>query len=200
MLGSSRLILAFGISDDLPALPGLAERWGRSVLHCPYCHGYEFSGQRLGVLYMSPFSFHQALLIAEWGPTTLYLNGDAGPDEATLRMLNGRGVLIEPAPVVALHGEGEQLTSIEVQGGRMTAVDALYVGARNRLNSGVAHHLGCEMDEGPFGHIIRTDGMKMTTVPDVFAAGDITRGAHSVAWASADGVTAGLAAHRSLIL
>jgi len=199
VLGSARLILAFGISDDLPSLPGLVERWGRSVLHCPYCHGYEFSERHLGVLYTSLLSVHQALLIAEWGPTALYLNGNAGPDEATLQMLYGRGVLIEPAPVVALHGQGEQLASIELQGGRMTAVDALYVGARTHLNSDVAQYMGCEVDDGPFGQIIRTDGMKMTTVPGVFAAGDITRGAHSVAWASADGVTAGLAAHRSLI-
>jgi len=68
-----RLVLAFGISDELPAIPGLAERWGASVLHCPYCHGYELSGQRLGVLYVTPKSFQQAMLIAEWGPTTLYL-------------------------------------------------------------------------------------------------------------------------------
>lgn len=65
-------MLAFGVSDELPAIPGLAERWGRSVLHCPYCHGYEFSGQRLGVLYVSPASVQQAMLIAEWGQTTLY--------------------------------------------------------------------------------------------------------------------------------
>jgi thioredoxin reductase len=68
---SARLVLAFGISDELPAIPGLVERWGKSVLHCPYCHGFEFSGQRLGVLNVSPMSIHQAMLIAEWGPTTL---------------------------------------------------------------------------------------------------------------------------------
>jgi thioredoxin reductase len=71
VLESARLVLAFGISDDLPAIPGLAERWGTSVLHCPYCHGFEFSGQRLGVLHLSPRSIQQAMLIADWGPTTL---------------------------------------------------------------------------------------------------------------------------------
>src|SRR5574338_976154 len=76
-LAGARLVLAFGISDELPPIPGLAERWGRSVLHCPYCHGYEFSGQRLGVLYLSPKSIQQSILIAEWGPTTLYLDGIA---------------------------------------------------------------------------------------------------------------------------
>jgi thioredoxin reductase len=75
VLEGAKLVLAFGISDELPAIPGLAERWGTSVLHCPYCHGFEFSGQRLGVLHVSPLSLQQAMLIAEWGPTTLYLNG-----------------------------------------------------------------------------------------------------------------------------
>lgn len=64
-----KLVLAFGISDVLPELPGLAERWGKTVLHCPYCHGFEYADQRLGVLQTMPMSSHQALLIADWGPT-----------------------------------------------------------------------------------------------------------------------------------
>ncbi len=199
VLEGARLVLAFGISDELPAIPGLAERWGRSVIHCPYCHGYEFSGQRLGVLNVSPMSFHQAMLIAEWGPTTFYLNGDAEPDQAALVRLRERGVAIEPAPVRALHGDGARLSSIELADGRMPALDALYLGTRTRLNSEIAGQLGCELDEGTFGSIIRTDAAKMTTVSGVYAAGDITRSAHNVTWASADGVTAGVAAHRSLI-
>ena len=196
---SVRLVLAFGISDELPGIPGLAERWGSSVLHCPYCHGYEFSGQRLGVLHGSPKSIHQAMLIAEWGPTTLYLNGAAGPDDALLAELTKRGVAIEPAPVKALHGDGSRLSAIELAGGRHSAADALYVGPRTRLNSEIAQQLGCELDDAQFGPIIRTDAEKMTTVPGVYAAGDITRGAHTVTFAAADGVTAGLAVHRSLI-
>jgi thioredoxin reductase len=67
VLRSAGLVPAFGISDELPAIPGLAERWGTSVLQCPYCHGFEFSGHRLGVLYVSPRSLHQAMLLADWG-------------------------------------------------------------------------------------------------------------------------------------
>jgi thioredoxin reductase len=81
----------------------------------------------------------------------------------------------------------------------MSGLDALFLGPRNHLNSDIAHQLGCELEEGPFGHIIRTDPQKMTTVPGVYAAGDITRGAHNLTWASADGVTAAMAVHRSLI-
>ncbi len=75
LLTGKRLLLAFGISDEMPKTPGLAERWGTSVLHCPYCHGYEFADRQLGVLNTSPMSHHQAVLIGEWGPTTLYLDG-----------------------------------------------------------------------------------------------------------------------------
>lgn len=199
VLESTRLVLAFGLSDELPAIPGLAERWGQSVIHCPYCHGYEFSGQRLGVLSLTPMSIKQAMMITEWGPTTFYLNGAALPDDESLAELEKRGVAIEPAPVTALHGEGDRLSAIELDDGRTSPLDALYIGPRTRLNSGVAEHLGCEMDEVPLGLMIRTDDQQATTVPGIYAAGDITRGAHSVAWACADGVMAGVAMHRSLI-
>jgi thioredoxin reductase len=199
VIASTRLVLAFGISDELPAIPGLAERWGTSVLHCPYCHGFEFSGQRLGVLYLSPMSLHQAMLISEWGPTTLYLHGAAAPDEASLAELRRRQVAIEPAPVMALHGDGARLATIELGDGRLSNLDALYIGPRTHLNSEIARQLGCALDDGPFGDVIRTDGTQMTTVPGVYAAGDIARAAHNVTWASNDGVMAGMAAHRSLI-
>jgi thioredoxin reductase len=153
----------------------------------------------LGVLNVSPMSLHQAMLIAEWGPTTLYLNGASQPEDALLAQLQKRGVAIEPAPVRALQGEGAELSAIELTDGRTSGVDALYLGPRTRLNSEIAQRLGCELDEGRFGSIIRTDDAKMTTVSGVYAAGDITRDVHTVTWASADGVTAGMAVHRSLI-
>ncbi len=200
VLEGRRLLLAFGISDELPAIPGLADRWGSSVLHCPYCHGYELSGQRLGVLSVSPNSVHQAMLIAEWGPTTFYLNGGPEPDATELASLRERGVAIEPAPVKALHGDGRGLSSIELVDGRTSQINALYLGPRTRLNSDIAQQLGCELEDAPFGSVIKTDALKQTTVTGVFAAGDITRPAHNITWACADGVTAGVAIHRSLIL
>ncbi|KAA9369799.1 NAD(P)/FAD-dependent oxidoreductase [Ochrobactrum quorumnocens] len=194
-----RLIFAFGISDELPDVPGLPERWGNSVIHCPYCHGYEFSGRKLGVLNLSPMSAHQAMLIAEWGPTTFYLNGGNEPDEATLLELENRGITIEPAKVVGLRGEGTSLSEIELADGRMTSAEALYIAPRNRLNSSLAEQFGCTLEEMPLGKTIKTDEMKATSVAGIYAAGDVTRGAHSVAWSVSDGVTAGVSAHRSLV-
>lgn len=199
-LDAARLVLAYGITDVLPEIPGLAERWGKSVLHCPYCHGYEFAGGTLGVLAGSPLSAHQALLIAEWGPTTLYLNGGAMPDAVTCAQLARRRVGIEPAPVATLVGEGGTLSGLMLRDGRTAAIDALYLAPRARMNSPLAERLGCALDEGPFGPVIRTDASKLTTVAGVYAAGDIARAPHSVSWAVADGVTAGVSVHQSLVL
>ncbi|EMD81948.1 NAD(P)/FAD-dependent oxidoreductase [Pacificimonas flava] len=193
-----KLILAFGLRDELPDLPGLQERWGKTVLHCPYCHGFEFSDRQLGVLYRTPMSIHQTQLITEWGPTTLYLNGAelSGEDAA---QLHARGVRIEPAPVLGLAGEGTDLSAIELADDRSSTISALYIAPRSCLNSTVAEQLGARIDEGPMGPIIHTDGDKMTTVPGLYAAGDIARAPHSVSWAVADGVTAGTSAHRALV-
>jgi thioredoxin reductase len=196
---AAKLVLAFGVSDNLPDLSGLGERWGKTVLHCPYCHGYEFAGHRLGVLQTTPMSAHQALLVADWGPTTLYLNGGPAPDAATLEMLTHRGVMIEAAPVVALRGEKLSLSSVLLADGREAPIEALYLAPQSRLNSPIAEFLGCAIDQGPIGPIIRTDTAKETSVPGVYAAGDIARAPHSATWAAADGVTAGVSLHRSLV-
>ncbi|MGI4879504.1 MAG: NAD(P)/FAD-dependent oxidoreductase [Janthinobacterium lividum] len=198
-LTAAKLVLAFGISDVLPDVPGLAERWGSTVLHCPYCHGFEHGGGRLGVLWTAPMSGHQAALIADWGSTTLYLNGTDMPDAATRAMLDRRGVAIEPAPILALQGNDGTLSSLMLDDGREAAIDALFLAPPSRLNSPIAERLGCALDAGPFGPIIRTDDAKLTSVPGVYAAGDIARAPHNSSWAAADGVTAGISLHQSLV-
>ncbi|MBS7810038.1 NAD(P)/FAD-dependent oxidoreductase [Roseococcus pinisoli] len=198
-LTAAKLLLAFGVSDVLPELPGIAERWGKSVLHCPYCHGFEYAGERLGVLGSTPMSAHKALLIAEWGPTTLYLDGGEAPDEEVRAKLARRGVAIEPARITALEGAEGTLSALLLEDGRKAAIDALYVAPPWRLNSPIAEQLGCVVDEGPFGPTIRTDGGKLTTVPGVYAAGDIARAPHNASWAASDGVTAGVFLHQSLV-
>ena len=193
-----RLLLAFGISDVMPPTPGLAERWGTSVLHCPYCHGYEFQDRPLGVLNTSPASHQQAIMISEWGPTTLYLDG--GDLETEHRdALARRGVRIEPAAIDRLTGEGRNLSQIHLADGRTCEVNALFFAPRNRLNSAIAEQLGCAIEAGPLGSTIKVNEMRMTSVANVFAAGDITRMVHNVTFACADGVMAALAMHRSLV-
>lgn len=198
-LTARRLVLAYGMHDELPDIPGVAVRWGKSVAQCPYCHGYEFGGRRLGVLYHSPLSMHHVQIVSEWGPTVYYLNGALMPDENDLAALAARGIEIERARILGFHGEGDTLESVTLEEGRTREIDALFLGSTPRFNTDIAEQLGCEIDEGAYGSVIRTDMTKMTTVPGVFAAGDITRLAYNVTWACSDGVMAGSAAHRSLV-
>lgn len=194
-----KLVLAFGISDVLPDIPGLSERWGDTVLHCPYCHGYEHRDGILGVLWTAPMSAHQAALIADWGTTTLYLDGNPLPEGDARTLLDQRDVSIEAASIKELRGKDRTLTSLLLGDGREAAIDALFLAPRSTFNSPIAERLGCALDNGPFGPVVRTDAARLTSVPGVYAAGDIARAPHNATWAAADGVTAGISLHQSLV-
>ena len=202
---SRRLVLASGVIDELPDIQGLRERWGSTVLHCPYCHGYEVGGQRLGVLATSPHSVHQALLLPDWsGDVTLFTNGIVAPDDAERAKLAARGVRIDPREVEALAGDADgdplALRGVRVAGGEVVPLDALFIGPRTRIASPLAEQLGCGFDEGPSGRFVRTTERKETTVPGVFAAGDAAAAIHNATFASSDGVRAGISAQQSLAL
>ena len=200
-LTGRRLILATGVVDELPELPGLKERWGVTVLHCPYCHGYEVAGRRLGVLATSELSIHQALLIPDWSDdVTLFTNGAVSIDADQQAALASRGVRVEERLVAEVVGDVPDLEGVRLHDGKVVPVDALFTSARTRLASPLAEQLGCEIYDGPIGPVIRTDERKQTTVPGVYAAGDAARFPHTVSWAVADGVTAGIGAHQSLAL
>jgi thioredoxin reductase len=190
-----RLVLATGVVDQLPALPGLAERWGDTVFHCPYCHGYELEQGRIGVLATSALSMHHALMLPDWGTVTLFLNGAFEPDAEQLDKLAQRGVSIERTPVRAISGR----STVELRDGRAVEMDGLFVVSRLYSGSPLADQLGCEMEEGPMGQYVRTDMVKTTSVAGVYACGDAARATGNVAMAVADGTMAGVGAHQSLI-
>ncbi len=195
----AKIVLAVGVADILPNIPGLAERWGRSVLHCPYCHGYEFGDRQLGVLNMGPMSSQQALMISNWGPTILFLNGRDDLGDEVRDKLQVRGVTVEPGLVAGLEGDAPHLRAVRLANGRQVAADALFIMAGTRLGSPIAEQLGCAVDEAFLGPLIRVDPTMMTTVPGVYAAGDAMRMPNSASFASADGVSAGASASQALI-
>jgi thioredoxin reductase len=190
-----RVILALGVVDELPAIHGLAERWGTHVFHCPYCHGYELNQGRIGVLATGPHAHHQAMMLPDWGQVTLFTNGAVALDDAQSAALVGKGVTIEPGRVARIVDQA----TIELADGRRVELDGIFTAPRSRPSSTIAAQLECAMDEGPLGPFIRTDAMKATTVPGVFACGDAARAAGSIAMAVGDGAQAGVSAHRSLL-
>ena len=198
-LRARKLVLAHGVCDVLPEIGGLAERWGQTVLHCPYCHGYEVAGRALGVLSTSPMSAHHAALVADWGPVTLLLDGPDTLSDEDRALLQRRDVTVVAGRVAALEGDAPALSAALLEDGRRVPLEALFIGPRTVPASPLAVQLGCAFDEGMAGPVIRVDEMKQTTVPGVFAAGDAARGMHNATFASADGVMAGVAAHRALV-
>jgi thioredoxin reductase len=196
-----RLILATGVVDDLPDVAGLAERWGDTVLHCPYCHGYEVADGRLGVLAADETSVSKALLLRDWSAdVTFFTNGTPEPDAEQRAALEARGVHTETRRLEALVGDAPGLTGVRLRDGELVGLDALFATSRTRMASPLAERLGCAFDEGHFGPVVRTDARKETSVPGVYCAGDAAREPHNATWATADGVTAGIAAHQSLAL
>ena len=188
-----RLILATGVRDELPAVPGLEERWGRSVFHCPYCHGYELDAGAIGIIASGAVAQHHATMLPDWGQATLFLNGTYQPSEEDLATFARRGTRVEATPIERIEG----LADVVLTDGRRLAMNGLFAQPRTHLASPVAEQLGCALTQGPTGAYIQVDAMQQTSVPNVFACGDAARAAGNVAIAVAEGAMAGVAAHRA---
>ncbi len=195
-LTASRVVLATGVRDELPPVPGLAERWGRSVFHCPYCHGYELDAGAIGIIAASELARHHALMLPDWGSPTLFLNGAYQPTDDDLDAFARRGTRVEPVPIERIDGEAD----VVLVDGRVLPMQGLFTQPRTHLASPIATQLGCALTDGPMGAFIQVDAMQQTSVPNVFACGDAARAAGNVALAVADGAMAGVSAHRSTLM
>jgi thioredoxin reductase/SAM-dependent methyltransferase len=202
---AARLLVATGSTDELPPLPGLAERWGKDVLHCPYCHGWEVRDQAIGVLGTSPLAVHQALLWRQWSADVmLFTHTMPEPTGEQRERLDARGVTVVEGEVAELMIEDGRLGGVRMAGGREYRRQALTVATRVTANVGALARLGLETAEMEMGgHVVGTyvpvDPTGKTSVPGVWAAGNITSPTEQVIGSAAAGVKAGAAINADLI-
>lgn len=202
---SDRLLVTTGLIDELPHVPGLAERWGRDVHHCPYCHGWEVRDQRIGVLATGPLAVHQALLWRQWSDdVTLFLHSGPEPDDDAYDRLAARGIAVVDGEVTGLRVTEDRIDGVRLAGGRVIPCQALVVAPRFSARADVLTTLGLEpVDEEMGGHVIGSriaaDPTGATEVPGVWVAGNVTSLAEQVIGAAAAGVRAGAAINADLI-
>ncbi|MFJ5866010.1 NAD(P)/FAD-dependent oxidoreductase [Streptomyces parvus] len=200
-----RLLVTTGLVDELPPVPGLAARWGREVLHCPYCHGHEVADRPIGVLATGPLAVHQALMWRQWSDdVALFLHAGPEPTEEEYEQLAARGVAVVDGEVTGLEVADDRFTGVTLASGRVVPREALVVQARFVARSAVLESLGLkpvaqEMGGVVIGTYIPTDPTGATEVPGVWAAGNVTRLTEQVIGAAAAGLMAGGAVNGDLI-
>ncbi|MFE2556278.1 NAD(P)/FAD-dependent oxidoreductase [Streptomyces sp. NPDC059352] len=195
-----RLVVTTGLVDELPGIDGVAERWGRDVLHCPYCHGWEVRDRAFGVIAHPRMPAHQALMVSHWSTdVTLFLHtaGELSAHDAAL--LDAAGVEVVAGQVAALVTEDDRLTGVRLADGRTVPRSVVFVGAdRLAPRDGVLRQLGAALRETPFGEFVTVDETGRTSVPGVWAAGNVTGPQEQVVNAVSRGYRAGAAINGEL--
>jgi thioredoxin reductase len=193
VLHARRLLIATGLVDELPEVPGLRERWGRDVIHCPYCHGWEVRDRRIGVLATGPVSVHQALLFRQWSDDVCFFSHNRELGAEDLAKLNALGVPVTAGGVSGLEIVDDRLTGVRLDDGRVAEVEVLAVASRMVARAEVFAGIGIEAAAHPVGSYIAADPTGRTSVPGVWVAGNSTDLSAQVGAAAADGARA--AAH-----
>ncbi|WP_329556162.1 NAD(P)/FAD-dependent oxidoreductase [Streptomyces sp. NBC_00696] len=198
-----RIVVATGLKDELPDVPGVAERFGRDVIHCPYCHGWEVRDQAFGVLATTPMSVHQALIVSQWSKdVTLFLHTVAESEltDDDLRRLAAAGVAVVPGEVAEMVVEGDRLTGVRLTDGTTHPREAVFVAPRAIPQTGLLEKLGAELQETPFGAYPVVDPTGLTTVPGVWAVGNAMGFAEQVVNAASAGYRAGATINGDLLM
>jgi thioredoxin reductase len=195
-LKARRVLVATGLRDELPDVPGVRERWGRDLLHCPYCHGYEVRDQPLGVLGGAPEAVQHALLVRQWSPDiVLFPHTDAvGP--AQRELLTARGIRIVEGAVARLVVGNDQLQGVELGGGTVIPRAAVFVRPRFVPNADLLTGLGCEVDEHAW---VVHDPVGRTSVAGVWVAGNAADPRAQVISAAGEGSAAAIALNADLV-
>ncbi|MFG3135727.1 NAD(P)/FAD-dependent oxidoreductase [Streptomyces sp. NPDC048211] len=200
-----RLLVTTGLVDELPSIPGLAERWGQDVLHCPYCHGWEVRDAAIGIVALTPMAVHQALLWRQWSAdVTLFLHNAPEPSDEEYEQLAARNIAVADGEVTGLEVSDDRLTGVRLAGGRVVPREAVVVQPRFTARSGVLDGLGLhatplEMGGHTLGTYIAADPTGATEVPGVWVAGNVASLMDQVIGAAAAGLKAGAAINADLV-
>ncbi|CAM5306806.1 hypothetical protein SAVIM338S_00536 [Streptomyces avidinii] len=197
-----RLLVTTGLADELPPVPGLRERWGRDVLHCPYCHGWEVGDAPLGVLGGSALAVHQALLFRQWSPrVTLFLHTGEDLTEEQWERLAARGIAVVDGEVTGLLVEEDRLTGVRLASGRRVPVAALAVAPRFAARGELLAGLGLDTVEHPMGvgAYVASDASGLTGAAGLWVAGNVTDLTAGLAAPQAAGVRAAAAINADLV-
>jgi thioredoxin reductase len=204
-VAARRLLVATGLVDELPDVPGIAERWGRDVLHCPYCHGWEVRDQPIGILATGPTAVHQALLFRQLSDDVV-LFGHTGPElpAAEAEQLAARGIAIVDGEVAGIEVTGDELTGVRLASGEVVARSALVVAPRFTARAGFLSGLGLEaapveMNGHVVGSAVGGDPTGATAVPGVWVAGNVADMSAQVVVSAAAGMRAGAMINADLV-
>ncbi|MEU9748308.1 NAD(P)/FAD-dependent oxidoreductase [Streptomyces niveus] len=201
---ASRLLVTTGLVDELPPVPGVAERFGREVLHCPYCHGWEVRERPIGVLATGPLAVHQAQMWRQWSDdVTLFRHTAPDFDDEQYEQLAARDIAVVDGEVAALEVTDDRLTGVALAGGRVIPVSAVVVAPLFTARGGLLADLGApavdrEMAGQVVGSHVPTDPAGATSVPGVWAAGNVADPAETVIGSAVAGLRAGAAINADL--
>ncbi|WP_395726947.1 NAD(P)/FAD-dependent oxidoreductase [Nakamurella sp.] len=185
-----RLLVATGLVDELPDIPGVREQWGHGVLHCPYCHGWEVRDQRIGILVTNPMAVHKAFLFRQWSSQILLFAGDHELSDDERVKLQALDIAVIDGAISNLEIEDDHLTGVRLDDGQVVAVDAVVVATPMVARVEPFAGIGLEPVPHPAGSYIETDSFGQTSVPGVWVAGNATDLGAQVSGAAAAGALA----------
>jgi thioredoxin reductase len=197
VLKARRVLVATGVHDELPEIPGVRERWGRDLLHCPYCHGWEVRDQPIGVLGTLPGSVQHAQLVRQWSDDVVFFVHIYELTTVEHDQLEARGVRIVRGDVARLVVEDDRLTGVELSDGQVIARTAVFIRPGNPPNAdGLLSGLGCEVNEAGF---VTVDGTGRTSTFGVWAAGNVVDPRAQVITSAGAGSAAAIAINADLV-
>ena len=194
------VILATGMTDGLPDVPGLQEHWGSAVLHCPYCHGWEVRGKRLAVLGTYEMSLHQAELVRQWSDDLVFFTAALGEiDQKTAKRLRSRGVQFVDTPVEEVLSSGGELSGVRLADGSEVELDAIFVASTAQPHDELVAHLNLDRETNPMGSFLATDMTGRTSHPRIWAVGNVSSPGATVPVSMSAGAMAGSMANMALV-